>query len=148
MIFIVHRIIEKKIIMNNKEGKSDCENNITGNIRCRPSQFSMLIFLNDKMFWLETIYTFHKDPYIWYLEISVLSCSIKSISLIVLCSQNVLFILILHYAQNRSGDIFISRTAVVCSELIKFLACLIILFVQVNVFSLLLLFMLIYILSY
>ncbi len=56
---------------------------------------------------------------------------LKYVSLVILCSQNALLILVMRYVRTRAGDMFISTTAVIMSELLKVFTCLIIIGVQV-----------------
>ena len=50
--------------------------------------------------------------------------SLKYISLVLLTLQNALLILVMRYSRTQEGDSYYTTTAVIMSELIKFLACL------------------------
>lgn len=53
---------------------------------------------------------------------------LKYFSLVTLMLQNAVFILMMRYVRTRPGDMFMSTTAVIMSEVLKFLACFIIIF--------------------
>ncbi|XP_062590188.1 UDP-galactose translocator-like [Saccostrea cucullata] len=53
---------------------------------------------------------------------------LKYCSLMTLMLQNAVFILMMRYVRTRPGDMFMSTTAVIMSEFLKFLACFVILF--------------------
>ncbi|XP_012350252.1 UDP-galactose translocator [Apis florea] len=55
---------------------------------------------------------------------------LKYVSLITLTLQNALVGLSMRYARTRSGDMFLSSTAVVMAEVVKFLTCLILVFIE------------------
>ena len=57
---------------------------------------------------------------------------LKYVSLFLLCSQNAILILVMRYVRTRAGDMFMSTTAVICSEFFKFTACLVVIFIQVS----------------
>lgn len=54
----------------------------------------------------------------------------KLVSLGTLTFQNVVTIILIHYAKSRPGDVFISSTVVVLMEVFKLTACLLILLIQ------------------
>lgn len=54
----------------------------------------------------------------------------KYVSLVLLTAQNALLILVMRYVRTREGEMFVSTTAVIMSELFKCLTCLVIIFVQ------------------
>ena len=56
--------------------------------------------------------------------------TLKYISLITLTLQNALVGLSMRYARTRSGDMFLSSTAVVMAEVVKLLTCLILVLVE------------------
>lgn len=56
--------------------------------------------------------------------------TLKYVSLITLTLQNALVGLSMRYARTRSGDLFLSSTAVVMAELVKLLTCLILVYVE------------------
>lgn len=53
---------------------------------------------------------------------------LKYFSLVTLMLQNAVFILMMRYVRTRPGDMFMSTTAVIMSEVLKFLACFVIIF--------------------
>ncbi|XP_033218280.1 UDP-galactose translocator-like [Belonocnema kinseyi] len=55
---------------------------------------------------------------------------LKYISLVTLTVQNALVGLSMRYARTRSGDMFLSSTAVVMSEVVKLLTCLCLVFIE------------------
>ncbi|XP_063911880.1 UDP-galactose translocator isoform X1 [Zophobas morio] len=55
---------------------------------------------------------------------------LKYVSLVVLTVQNALLGLSMRYARTRDGDMFLSSTAVVMSEIVKLITCLIIVYVE------------------
>mgnify|MGYP002259980518 FL=1 len=57
-------------------------------------------------------------------------CSLKYISLITLTVQNASLILTIRYSRTLPGDMYIATTAVVFAEILKVLACLLILLLQ------------------
>ncbi|OAD55156.1 UDP-galactose translocator, partial [Eufriesea mexicana] len=61
--------------------------------------------------------------------------TLKYVSLITLTLQNALVGLSMRYARTRSGDMFLSSTAVVMAEVVKLLICLILVFVEEKNFS-------------
>ena len=56
--------------------------------------------------------------------------TLKYISLITLTLQNALVGLSMRYARTRSGDMFLSSTAVVMAEVVKLLTCLVLVLVE------------------
>ncbi|KAK2575466.1 hypothetical protein KPH14_011197 [Odynerus spinipes] len=56
--------------------------------------------------------------------------TLKYVSLITLTLQNALVGLSMRYARTRSGDLFLSSTAVVMAELVKLLTCLILVYIE------------------
>ena len=58
--------------------------------------------------------------------------NMKYISLVLLVVQNASLVLLTRYAKTRTGDQFVSTTAVVMSEFLKLLACLVITFFEMN----------------
>lgn len=56
--------------------------------------------------------------------------TLKYVSLITLTLQNALVGLSMRYARTRSGDLFLSSTAVVMSELLKLLTCLVLVYIE------------------
>ena len=56
--------------------------------------------------------------------------SLKYISLVVLTLQNAVLILVMRYVRVRKGDMFIASTAVVMTELLKFIASLTFIFLE------------------
>ena len=56
--------------------------------------------------------------------------NLKYVSLLLLTIQNALLILVMRYVRTRAGDMFLSTSAVVMSEMLKFVACLIIIFIE------------------
>ncbi|KAH3880417.1 hypothetical protein DPMN_004331 [Dreissena polymorpha] len=57
---------------------------------------------------------------------------VKYISLIALVAQNAMVILVMRYVRTRGGDMFMSTSAVVMSELLKLVSCLLIMFYQLG----------------
>ncbi|XP_050412815.2 UDP-galactose translocator, partial [Patella vulgata] len=55
---------------------------------------------------------------------------LKYVSLLVLTLQNAALILVMRYTRTRTGDMFVSSTAVVMSEMCKFFTCVVIITVQ------------------
>lgn len=71
--------------------------------------------------------------YKWYSDCIVFFFSetathLKYFSLVTLMLQNAVFILMMRYVRTRPGDMFMSTTAVIMSEVLKFLACFVIIF--------------------
>ena len=60
---------------------------------------------------------------------------LKYVSLITLTLQNAIVGLSMRYARTRSGDMFISSTAVVMAEIVKLVTCLILVFVEEGSFA-------------
>ncbi|GAB1599196.1 UDP-galactose translocator-like isoform X1 [Argonauta hians] len=58
------------------------------------------------------------------------SKSMKYFSLISLTLQNALLALVMRYVRTRTGDLFMSTTAVIMSEFMKFVTCLIVILIQ------------------
>ena len=58
--------------------------------------------------------------------------SLKYVSLVLLTLQNALLILVMRYVRTREGEMFVATSAVIMSELFKFLTCLVIILVQVD----------------
>ncbi|XP_035720953.1 UDP-galactose translocator-like [Vespa mandarinia] len=56
--------------------------------------------------------------------------TLKYVSLVTLTLQNALVGLSMRYARTRSGDLFISSTAVVMSEFLKLLTCLVLVYIE------------------
>lgn len=56
---------------------------------------------------------------------------LKYVSLVLLCSQNAVLILVMRYVLTRAGDMFMSSTAVIMAELFKLFFCLVVIFIQV-----------------
>ncbi|XP_059143182.1 UDP-N-acetylglucosamine transporter-like isoform X2 [Physella acuta] len=56
--------------------------------------------------------------------------SLKYISLVLLTLQNALLILVMRYVRTREGEMFLSTSAVIMSEIFKFITCLVIIFIQ------------------
>ncbi|XP_014779820.1 UDP-galactose translocator isoform X1 [Octopus bimaculoides] len=56
--------------------------------------------------------------------------TMKYISLISLTLQNALLALVMRYVRTRPGDLFMSTTAVIMSEILKFVTCLVFIFIQ------------------
>ncbi|GFN76210.1 UDP-galactose transporter [Plakobranchus ocellatus] len=56
--------------------------------------------------------------------------SLKYASLVLLTLQNALLILVMRYVRTREGEMFVATSAVIMSELFKFIICLVIIFVQ------------------
>ncbi|XP_017875801.1 UDP-galactose translocator [Ceratina calcarata] len=56
--------------------------------------------------------------------------ALKYISLVTLTLQNAVVGLIMRYARTRSGDMFLSSTAVVMAEVVKLLTCLVLFFIE------------------
>ncbi|CAI9715728.1 UDP-galactose translocator-like isoform X3 [Octopus vulgaris] len=54
----------------------------------------------------------------------------KYISLTSLTLQNALLALVMRYVRTRPGDLFMSTTAVIMSEVLKFVTCLVFIFIQ------------------
>lgn len=63
-----------------------------------------------------------------YCSLSETATHLKYFSLVTLMLQNAVFILMMRYVRTRPGDMFMSTTAVIMSEVLKFLACFIIIF--------------------
>lgn len=61
--------------------------------------------------------------------------NLKYISLVLLTLQNALLILVMRYVRTRAGDMFLSTSAVVMSEMLKFVACLFIIFIEEGSFT-------------
>ena len=61
---------------------------------------------------------------------SVSGSNLKYVSLVVLTLQNAVLILIMRYVRVRKGDMFISSTAVVMTELLKLIASLTFIFIE------------------
>lgn len=61
--------------------------------------------------------------------------TLKYVSLITLTLQNAIVGLSMRYARTRSGDMFISSTAVVMAEIVKLVTCLILVLVEEGSFS-------------
>ncbi|CAK9825506.1 UDP-galactose translocator [Anthophora retusa] len=61
--------------------------------------------------------------------------ALKYISLVTLTLQNAMVGLSMRYARTRSGDMFLSSTAVVMAEVVKLLTCLILVFIEEGSFS-------------
>ncbi len=57
---------------------------------------------------------------------------LKYSSLVLLTLQNAALILVMRYVSTRKGDMFMFTTAVVMSEILKFVSCLFILLIQVS----------------
>ncbi|KOC71103.1 UDP-N-acetylglucosamine transporter [Habropoda laboriosa] len=74
---------------------------------------------------------------IFYLQIYFTGSgqALKYISLVTLTLQNALVGLSMRYARTRSGDMFLSSTAVVMAEVVKLLTCLILVFIEEGSFS-------------
>ncbi|RUS88000.1 hypothetical protein EGW08_004278 [Elysia chlorotica] len=56
--------------------------------------------------------------------------SLKYVSLVLLTLQNALLILVMRYVRTREGEMFVATSAVIMSELFKFLTCLVIILIQ------------------
>lgn len=63
-----------------------------------------------------------------YCFLSETATHLKYFSLVTLMLQNAVFILMMRYVRTRPGDMFMSTTAVIMSEVLKFLACFVIIF--------------------
>jgi len=66
----------------------------------------------------------------WTHGVCVSGSSLKYISLVVLTLQNAVLILVMRYVRVRKGDMFIASTAVVMTELLKFIASLTFIFLE------------------
>ena len=70
------------------------------------------------------------DCMLWVYVTAITSRHLKYVSLVVLAIQNAALIIVMRYVRTRPGDMFASTTAVVMTEIVKVVTCLVVIWYE------------------